>query len=158
REHHREILRLFAEHVGAVIDRALAMERLGSRTTELEAANLKLAEMNRMKDLFLSTASHELKTPLTSVIAYAELLDENGGKLSHGQQGDFLKRLRAEAMRLLGLIDDILDLSRLETGKLRLRRQPVALNDVVREAVETSTHLAEKHRVTLVKNLSSDVD
>jgi len=158
REHHREILRLFAEHVGAVIDRALALERLGSRTTELEAANVKLAEMNRMKDLFLSTASHELKTPLTSVIAYAELLDENGAKLSQGQQGDFLKRLRAEAMRLLGLIDDILDLSRLETGKLRLRRQPTMLNDVVREAVETSTHLAEKHRVTLVKNLSSDVD
>ncbi len=158
REHHREILRLFAEHVGAVIDRALVLERLGSRTTELEAANLKLAEMNRMKDLFLSTASHELKTPLTSVIAYAELLDENGGKLPAGQQSDFLRRLRAEAQRLLGLIDDILDLSRLETGKLRLRRQPTQLNQVVREAVETSSHLAEKHRVTLVQNLGSDVE
>jgi signal transduction histidine kinase len=158
REHHREILRLFAEHVGAVIDRAMVMDRLGAQASELQAANLKLAEMNIMKDAFLSTASHELKTPLTSVIAYAEMLDENAGQLAPTQQRDFLKRLRSEAQRLLGLIDDILDLSRLETGKLQLKRQPVSLNDVVREALETSSPLAQKHGVLLQHDLEEDLE
>jgi K+-sensing histidine kinase KdpD len=94
REHHRDMLRLFAEHVGAVIDRAEVMERLSAHAQALESTNLKLSEMNRMKDVFLSTASHELKTPLTSVIAYSELLDEHGGTLSVEQRSEFLGRLQ----------------------------------------------------------------
>ncbi len=154
REHHREILRLFAEHVGAVIDRAQVIEKLDSRTSKLEADNERLAELNRMKDAFVSTASHELKTPLTSVIAYAEMLDENQERLTLSQQHEFLKRLRSEAQRLLGLINDILDLSRLETGKLRLRREPTNLNSLVLEALETARPLGEKHRVSFEEDLS----
>ena len=67
-EHHLDVLRVFSEHIAAVIDRAEVMERMGRRTRELEADNEKLTDLNRMKDVFLGTASHELKTPLTSVI------------------------------------------------------------------------------------------
>lgn len=148
-EHHREILNLFAEHVGAVIDRAEVMDRMGRRSRELEADNLKLAETNRLKDLFLSTASHELKTPLTSVIAYAELLDDNEGQLNGEQRAEFLRRLRVEAERLLGLIEDILDLSRLESGKLTLKRAPVSVSEVAHAAVETARSMAAKHDVSL---------
>ena len=155
REHHRDMLRLFAEHVGAVIDRAEVMERLSAHAQALESTNLKLAEMNRMKDVFLSTASHELKTPLTSVIAYSELLDEHGGKLSADQRGEFLARLQTEAKRLLALIDDILDLSRLETGKLSLRRETLSVNAVVSAAVETARPLAAKHNVTIEQRLDA---
>ena len=156
-EHHREMLRMFAEHVGAVIDRAETVDRLTSRTRVLEAANLKLSEMNQMKDVFLSTASHELKTPLSSVIAYAELLEDNSEKIKPDQRTEFLKRLRSEAGRLLGLIEDILDLSRIESGKLTLRRVPISLNEVVRAAVETSRPTAEKHTVELVEALDEDL-
>ncbi|MBI3539204.1 MAG: GAF domain-containing sensor histidine kinase, partial [Candidatus Eisenbacteria bacterium] len=149
REHHRDMLRLFAEHVGAVIDRAEVMERLTAHAQALESSNLKLSEMNRMKDVFLSTASHELKTPLTSVIAYSELLDEHGGTLSVEQRGEFLGRLQSEAQRLLALIEDILDLSRLETGKLTLRREPLTLNAVVAAAVETARATANKHGIAI---------
>jgi signal transduction histidine kinase len=157
REHHRDMLRLFAEHVGAVIDRAEVMERLSAHAQALESSNLKLAEMNRMKDVFLSTASHELKTPLTSVIAYSELLDEHGGTLSLEQRGEFLGRLQAEANRLLTLIDDILDLTRLETGKLSLRRERLSVNAVVRAAVETARPLAAKHGVTIERRLDESL-
>jgi signal transduction histidine kinase len=150
REHHRDMLRLFAEHVGAVIDRAEVLERLSAHAHALESTNLKLAEMNRMKDVFLSTASHELKTPLTSVIAYSELLDEHGTTLTVEQRGEFLGRLQNEAQRLLALIEDILDLSRLETGKLTLRREPLSVNDVVRAATETARATAAKHGVEVV--------
>ena len=157
REHHRDMLRLFAEHVGAVIDRAEVMERLTAHAQALESSNLKLAEMNRMKDVFLSTASHELKTPLTSVIAYSELLDEHGTVLSAEQRGEFLGRLRAEAQRLLALIDDILDLSRLETGKLTLRRGSISVNSVVRAAIETARPTATKHHIQMQEQLDGSV-
>ena len=156
-EHHREMLNLFAEHVGAVIDRADAMDRMGSRSRQLELDVQKLTEMNHMKDLFLSTASHELKTPLTSVIAYAELLDDNEGSLTAAQRREFLRRLRGEAERLLGLIDDILDLTRIESGKLTLKRVPVALNEVVHSAIETSRSMASKHHIELREQLESDL-
>jgi signal transduction histidine kinase len=157
KEHHREMLRMFAEHVGAVIDRAEAMERLNVRTRALEEANVKLNELNQLKDVFLSTASHELKTPLSSVIAYTELLEDNLERLDPAQRADFLRRLRSEAVRLMGLIEDILDLSRLESGKLILRRQLVDLNDIVRDSVETTRTAAEKHSLRIVEEYSEDL-
>jgi signal transduction histidine kinase len=149
RDEHLELLKVFGEHLAAIIDRAEAVERLGLRARQLEQDNEKLTDLNQMKDVFLSTASHELKTPLSSVIAYAELLDDHEGKLSRDQSREFVGRLRGEAHRLLGLIDDILDLSRLESGKMQLKQRHVALDEVVRGAVETSRALAKKYEVTL---------
>ena len=151
KEHHREILRLFAEHVGTVIDRAELMDRLGERNRELEANVQRLSETNRLKDVFLSTASHELKTPLTAVIAYAELLGDHEQRLDVGQRGEFLDRLRGEAQRLLALIDEILDLTRIETGKLALRRVRLDLATLVHEAVETSRPLAARYAILLLE-------
>lgn len=148
-EHHRDTLRLFAEHVGSVIERAEALERLARRTQALEETNLELSELNRVKDVFLSTATHELKTPLTAVIAYAELLEHHDGRLTAERQGEFLRRLRNEARRLLGLIDDILDLQRIETGKLVIERVPATLEDIVAAAIETTQPTAEKYRSTI---------
>ncbi len=148
-DHHLEVLRVFAEHIAAVIDRAEVMERMGRRTRELEADNEKLVDLNRMKDVFLGTASHELKTPLTSVIAYAELLDDHDGKLSRDQAREFVGRLRVEAQRLLSLIEDILDLSRLESGKLALKPRQLDIREVARGAVETTRGTASKYGVTV---------
>ena len=150
-DHHREILTMFSEHVAAVIERAEVLDRLGSRSRELEEANVRLTELNAMKDVFLSTASHELKTPLTSVIAYAELLDDQGERLDGNQRSDFLHRLRTEAGRLMGLIEDILDLTRLESGKMTLKPITMSVRDVVHAAVETSRALAGKTDVKLVE-------
>jgi signal transduction histidine kinase len=157
RDHHREMLQIFAEHVGSVIERAEAIARLSTRARELEVANLRLAEMNQMKDVFLSTASHELKTPLSTVIAYAELLEENDTELKQEQRSEFLRRLRGEAGRLMRLIEDILDLSRIESGKLTLRRRPLALADIARSACETSRSVAEKHGVEVTIEVRDEV-
>jgi ammonium transporter, Amt family len=156
-DHHREMLQMFADHVGAVIDRAETMERMGLRTRQLEADNLKLNETNRLKDVFLSTASHELRTPLTSVIAYAELLDDNEHRLDSSQRSEFLRRLRSEAERLLGLIEDVLDVSRLESGKLSLRRVPMSPTEVVRTAVETTRSMSNQRGVEIVESYAAGV-
>lgn len=152
-EHHREMLMLFSEHVGAVVDRAETMDRMGSRSRQLEADVHKLTELNRIKDLFLSTASHELKTPLTSVIGYSELLEENEDQLSAEQRTEFLRRLRAEAERLMDLIEDILDLTRIESGKLTLKRARVGINEVAQTAIDTTRSQAGKRGVELVEAL-----
>lgn len=153
-DEHLDLLRVFGEHFAAIIDRADVVERLGLRTRQLEQDNEKLSDMNQMKDVFLSTASHELKTPLSSVIAYAELLDDHEGKLTRDQSHEFVGRLRGEAHRLLGLIDDILDLSRLESGKMQLKQRLVALDEVVRGAVETTRSTAKKYDVKIESDLA----
>ncbi len=155
--HHSEMLQLFADHVGAVIERAEAMDRLGSRAEELEAVNVRLTEMNRLKDVFLSTASHELKTPLTSVIGYAELLGDNDARLSPGQRAEFLGRLRGEADRLMGLIEDILDLTRIESGKMALRCVAMSPNEIARAALETCRAQAARHGIELEEHLGPDL-
>ncbi len=156
-ERHRDMLGLFAEHVGAVIERAEVMDRMGTRSRELEADNRRLAELNRLKDLFLATASHELKTPLTSVIAYAELLDENSNRLDREQKSEFLSRLRGEAGRLLNLIEDILDLARIESGKMVLKRASVSLETMIRNAIETTRGLALKRGVEVREEFEAGV-
>ena len=157
KEHHRQVLGMFAEHVGAVIDRAEMMERLGERNRELEANVERLHESHRLKDVFLSTASHELKTPLTAVIAYAELLDDHEQRLDPQQRGQFVSRLRGEAQRLMGLIEEILDLSRIESGKLNLRRRRLDVGALVHEAVDTSRSMAAKYHVRLNEDYESDL-
>src|SRR5262249_42272407 len=132
---------------------AESMDRLGRHARALEEDNHRLAEINRLKDVFLSTASHELKTPLTAVIAYAELLDENETTLDPVQRREFLGRLRAEAVRLLALIDDTLDLTRLENGKLPIHLVKIHANDVVLTAIETSRAQAQRRGITLAESL-----
>jgi signal transduction histidine kinase len=154
----RRVLQIFAEHVGAILERTQTLEKLSREKEELESSNAELTEMNRTKDVFLSTASHELKTPLTTVIAYAELLKDHEDRLDSEQRRDFITRLRTEAQRLLGLIEDILDLTRLETGKLVLHREETTLSEVAGEAIETVRQLAEKHEITLETDLATDLE
>jgi signal transduction histidine kinase len=91
------------------------------------------------------------------VIAYAELLEENEAALALEQRAEFLHRLRGEADRLMSLIEDILDLSRIESGKLTLRRRPLAVNHVVSSALETARGLADKRGVKLELQLGDDL-
>jgi signal transduction histidine kinase len=156
-DHHRELLMMFAEHVGAAVDRAQAVEKLGTRARALEEDNQRLSEVNRLKDVFLSTATHELKTPLTSVIAYSELLSDPRMPAGDPQRAEFVTRLRGEAHRLLGLIDDILDLSRIESGKLVLHRRTTSLTTLAAETAETTRPLADKYSVTIETELGKGV-
>jgi len=154
----KEIVRLFAQNIGAVIQSAEDLEKVKGANRQLLSENDRLLEMNRLKDIFLSTASHELKTPLTSVIGYAELLNDHDQDLGLEQRQEFTRRLRVEAGQLLSLIEDILDLTRLETGKIELKRTRVNLNDLTRTAVETVRALAQKHEIGIVEDYEQTED
>ena len=102
-------------------------------------------EANRVKDEFLATVSHELRTPLSSMMNWVALLRQ--GKIGPEQVTRGLDVLQRSGEAQARLIDDILDVSRIVSGRLRLQPQPVELADVVRDAIETVRPAADAKRV-----------
>src|SRR5574337_1738563 len=124
------------------------------RTRELQEANGHLAEASRHKTAFLTNMSHELRTPLNAVLGFADLLcDQTFGPLTSKQARD-RKSTRLNSSHLLVLINDLLDLSRVEAGKLTLRLEPFALSEALSVAVYEIRPLADTKRLTI----ESDID
>jgi signal transduction histidine kinase len=110
-------------------------QRIEQRTAELKRLNEELAEANRAKDVFLATLSHELRTPLTPVVGWIKLL--RSGSLDEKSVFQALDAIERNAWLQSRLIDDLLDTSRIATGKLHFEPKPTDLNAVVKAAVET---------------------
>lgn len=126
---------------------------LESKVTELSATNARLVEMDRARTAFYRNVSHELATPMTPVVGYLKLLlDEELGPLHKGQRkalesmSDCVRRLRA-------LIDNLLDVTGLETGKMRFVSRPYDVGDVVRRAIERDKAHLERRRHKLALDL-----
>ncbi|MCL5291854.1 MAG: response regulator [Actinobacteria bacterium] len=109
--------------------------------------------VERMKNEFISTVSHELRTPLTSIKGYVDLMLEGDAGDIGDIQRDFLKIVKQNSDRLVGLINDLLDLSRIESGRVQLRKDPVNLDEAIDDVLVTSRTLAEEKKqvITLVK-------
>src|SRR5262249_40582418 len=84
-----------------------------------------LQELDRKKDEFLSVASHELRTPLTTIKGYTQLLAQTIAELPADEQGTYLNAVLGEVDRMMGLISELLDVSRIETNRLQIERQPI---------------------------------
>jgi signal transduction histidine kinase len=110
-------------------------KRIEERTAELKRLNVELAEANRAKDVFLATLSHELRTPLTPVVGWIKLL--RSGTLDEKSVEQALDAIERNAWLQSRLIDDLLDTSRIATGKLHFEPKPTDLNVAVRAAVDT---------------------
>ncbi|MCB8942988.1 MAG: GAF domain-containing protein [Ardenticatenaceae bacterium] len=111
-------------------ERELLAQRVAERTTDLSAANAELARAARLKDEFLASMSHELRTPLNAILGISEALQEEiFGSLSEKQKQG-LQSIEESGRHLLALINDILDLSKIEAGKLSLTINPVEVKSV----------------------------
>jgi len=118
--------------------------KVEARTRELAEANERLREADRLKTQFLANMSHELRTPMNSIIGYSELmLEETYGELT-ARQRDRLQTILRNARNLLDLINDLLDISRIEMGKVTLMRRTVHLNRVVETALKTLEPMARQ--------------
>ena len=119
-------------------------EKVARRTAELEKANARLLELDRLKSDFLSTVSHELRTPLTSIRSFSEILlryDVDDAE----KRKKFVGVIHNEAERLTRMINDLLDLSKIEAGRLELYPEPLELEPVFSRALGTTQPLfAEK--------------
>lgn len=115
---------------------------------ELRAANERLREVDKLKDEFIATVSHELRTPLTSIRAFAEILNDTPD-LEQQQKQQFLQVIVKESKRLSRLIEDILDLARIESGRLRLELSQVNLTDLITDAATAITQIYQERQVEL---------
>jgi signal transduction histidine kinase len=125
--------------------------RIEERTAELKRLNDELAEANRAKDVFLATLSHELRTPLTPVVGWIKLL--RSGTLDEKSVAQALDAIERNAWLQSRLIDDLLDTSRIATGKLHFEPKPTDLNVVVKAAVDTVRSSAAARNLDLAVSL-----
>jgi signal transduction histidine kinase len=140
------------ESIAADLGRALDHARLYQR--QLEVID-QLRELDQAKDDFMSSVSHELRTPLTSINGYLELLEDDSGDWSPAEHRT-LGVIRRNVDRLGSLIEDLLTLSRIESGAFRTKLAPVALADIVEHTVEDLRTQATNGEIELVASISDE--
>ena len=124
-------------------------ERIQKLNDELRVARDEALEANKIKSLFLANMSHELRTPLNAIIGYSEMLEEEAEDLEIEDFAIDLKKIHEAGRHLLALINDILDLSKVESGKVDTLFEDLPLNDFVREVVDETRGLAQKNGNTV---------
>ncbi len=105
----------------------------------------------RSRDEFLSVAAHEFKTPIASLSAYAQLLDRRLDTTHDPRNARAVQVIRDQAGRLTALVESLLDLSRIATGRFHIELVPLPVNDLLRRVVETEAGLHDQHTLTLVE-------
>lgn len=128
-------------------------QRLEAATTELKAANERLQELDRMKDDFISTVTHELRTPLTSIRSFSEILFDNPA-MDEAQRQEFLSIVIKESERLTRLINQVLDMAKLESGRTTWTIKPVSPRALVEDCVAATQALFEDKNVVLETDLA----
>lgn len=128
---------------------AFLNSELETRNANLEAANETISQANRLKTEFLSAMSHELRTPLNSIIGFTGILRMGIAGAMNDEQKKQLGMINDSAQHLLSLINDLLDLSRIESGRAELSEDRFDLNDVVADVLATISPLAAKKSLTL---------
>lgn len=148
-----EVLEIL-EETSQVIEYSHQLEQksreLEATTAELREANVRLKELDRLKDDFLSTVSHELRTPLTSIRSFSEILFDNP-TLPIEERGRFLDIVVKESERLTRLINQILDLAKLDAGNAEWHLQAVEPKSILEEALAVTANLFGETGVTLDK-------
>ncbi len=176
-----EIIQTFANQAGALIELAWIIEeleeRVSKRTEELEMvleelkalnrelelrraeaefARLQAESANRAKSEFIANMSHELRTPLTAIMGFSEvLLREMSGTLNEKQK-EHIKDILESAQHLLNLINDMLDLSKIEAGRMELEPEWFDINELIEESLVFFKYKALKHNIKIEKVIKGD--
>ena len=142
-------LGLIVDHLALVAEVGRVTRESADRLTEVERVSAELDEIDRMKGEFLSMISHELRTPLTAIIGYTDLLLRQIHGPLNERQNRHQEAVKKAAHRLLALINDLLDVNRLESGQIVLHVESISLLDAVRRAASQIEHAAELRSVGL---------
>jgi signal transduction histidine kinase/DNA-binding response OmpR family regulator len=125
-------------------------QRLAKALAEGNKARLQSEEANKAKSAFLANMSHELRTPMNAIIGYSEILIEECEEMEPDEIEQDLEKILSSAKHLLGLINDVLDLSKVEAGKMSIYLEPVLLRGFINDVIVTLKPLADKNNNKLV--------
>jgi len=132
-------------------------DKVAERTRELALANVQLKEMDRLKSEFIATMSHELRTPLNSIIGFTGIILKGiAGKINDEQRKQ-LSMVYKSAKHLLNLINDILDLSRIESGKMETSVEKFKIKEIICKAIQTLSPMIYQKNLILVKKIPDDL-
>jgi len=132
--------------------------RVQERTSELAEALMAAKAANTAKSEFLATMSHELRTPLNSIIGFSEIIQEQSfGPLGAPQYGEFAKDINNSGKHLAGLIDDILEFSKIESGKMALKEEDVDVSAMIHSCASQIRQIIKRKSLNLEVNLSKNL-
>ena len=144
------LLQTFADQAVIAIENVRLFQELGEKNAQLEAAN-------KHKSQFLANVSHELRTPLNSIIGFTRIvLRRTEGKIENLQKEN-LQKVLVSSEHLLSLINELLDLAKIEAGRMEAFAEPVKLDDILRVAMSTVEPLLKDGRVKLVTQIAPDI-
>ncbi|OCC14472.1 diguanylate cyclase/phosphodiesterase (GGDEF & EAL domains) with PAS/PAC sensor(s) [Dissulfuribacter thermophilus] len=131
--------------------------KVAERTRELTEANARLKELDRLKSEFIATMSHELRTPLNSIIGFVGMILKGmSGKINEDQKKQLTVVYRS-AKHLLMLINDILDVSRIESGKMEIVVDKIDIKDIVRQVEGTLSQAISQKGLRLIKDIPEEI-
>ncbi len=153
-----KIARDIREHKRLMHERQIAAaNEEAARREVLEAQNRRIQEAARLKSEFVANMSHELRTPLNSIVGFAELIaDARFGPLPARYQ-EFARVMHSSAEHLMQLINDILDLAKVESGKIDFQPEPVDLRQAIMEAVTIVSGLAAKNSIAITSEIDDEL-
>ncbi len=149
RERRMQIAALNEENSARLAELQRLTSELDRRGRELAQANVRILEANRAKSQFLANMSHELRTPLNSIIGFSEILGDKLEGRIEPRFVRFLHNILSSGRHLLGLINDILDLSKIEAGKMDLAFEPVSIHDIVHGVSSVMHGIASRRRIQM---------
>src|SRR5256714_8609031 len=141
-------LKLSADQLRAV------NKSLDIKLGQLAESNVALYEANRLKSEFLANVSHELRTPLNSILGFADLLKDVA---SDPKSFRYVQNILSSGRNLLDLINDLLDLAKIEAGRMEIRSEPLSLNDLFEGLISVLKPLSEQKNLAIVPSIAPDV-
>ncbi len=170
-EDDQRLLSTIAASVGVALRKAKLFDEIHSAKMDAEAAKKNAEKANEAKSAFLSTVSHELRTPLTSVLGFAKIIkkrleekvfpivDKKDPKTEKTiqQVSENLHVVISEGERLTHLINDVLDLAKIEAGKMEWNQENVSMSEVAERAIAATTSLFDQKALTLIKKIDADL-
>jgi len=138
-------------------ERERLQKEVAAKKIELEAANKKLKELDRIKSDFVANVAHEFRTPLTIIKGNVDLVVKGGLGEVTSQQKEMLDGAKNVANRLARLVNDLLDISKIESGKMKLREDSININKIIEENLPGFTKMIKDRKQTLKKELAIDM-
>ncbi len=146
-QEHAEVFRKIAAPLAVIVEKARLASMLAEQKQAIEQQNAELVRLNRLKNVFLGMAAHDLRSPIANIQIIAQVLIEMGATISDAERASLLRDVRQQTQYMLTLISQLLDVTEIEAGQLALDIEPVDVTNCLAETVERHHALASHRNV-----------